>query len=193
MSIVQKFITTTDTYACFEQKHHFRIKDTKPLLAMYPLLTQFPDVIEFLATYPYTDFAGLTFEGLKKEYKVDTDWEFPGDYDLLNTDDDKIKQFDYNQQHWVPLFNDAGTNYMGVDLDPHKNGTLGQIIVYGHDEDERKVIATSFAELLQTLIHLMETKRLTSERRHFLNIVYCTYFFDGHELSHLHDVLKVLV
>lgn len=46
----------------------------------------------------------------------------------------------YACKGWVPLLSDRTGNYVGVDLDPGPNGSLGQVIVFGRDFDRKCVL-----------------------------------------------------
>lgn len=53
----------------------------------------------------------------------------------------------YYRSSWFPFAEDGGGNAWAVDLAPIKNGTYGQIVQMGSDENERRVIAASLTEL----------------------------------------------
>lgn len=55
----------------------------------------------------------------------------------------------YANKKWVPFAHDWAGNYLGLDFDPAENGTVGQVINFGRDEDEKFVIAKSFSEFMQ--------------------------------------------
>jgi cell wall assembly regulator SMI1 len=52
---------------------------------------------------------------------------------------------------WVPIADDGGGDYFCLDLAPGKGGTRGQVIVFCHDMDERRLMAKSFAAWLEKL------------------------------------------
>lgn len=52
----------------------------------------------------------------------------------------------YANSKWVPFTHDFGGNHLGLDFDPDKSGTLGQVITFGRDEDVKKLKANSFDE-----------------------------------------------
>lgn len=54
-------------------------------------------------------------------------------------------------------------NYIGVDLDPAANGVIGQIIDFGRDEDDKKVIAKSIKEYLLLLIENQDKMEIIDE------------------------------
>lgn len=53
---------------------------------------------------------------------------------------------------WVPVIEDHGGNYIGIDLDPGPKGKRGQVIVFGSDEQEMFVLANSWGEFLDLII-----------------------------------------
>jgi len=54
----------------------------------------------------------------------------------------------YFHNKWIPFISDLGGNYIGYDLDPDKNGTKGQIIIFGRDELESTLVAKSLTAFL---------------------------------------------
>ncbi|QJY49100.1 SMI1/KNR4 family protein [Pseudonocardia broussonetiae] len=52
---------------------------------------------------------------------------------------------------WWPLAEDGGGNVLVVDTDPAPGGTVGQVVVAGPDEDERRVLAPGVAAYLRAL------------------------------------------
>lgn len=57
---------------------------------------------------------------------------------------------------WVPLAHDGGGNFIGVDLAPGPNGTVGQVITYGRDDTDHHVIAPSVLSYLEQLVALLD-------------------------------------
>jgi cell wall assembly regulator SMI1 len=54
----------------------------------------------------------------------------------------------YFHLKWIPVFGDHGGNYIGIDLDPDTAGKLGQVIIFGRDEDQMIIVADSFEKFL---------------------------------------------
>jgi cell wall assembly regulator SMI1 len=52
---------------------------------------------------------------------------------------------------WIPIADDGGGDYFCLDLAPGKGGTVGQVIVFFHDSDERRLIARSYTAWLEQL------------------------------------------
>ncbi|MES2073451.1 MAG: SMI1/KNR4 family protein [Pseudomonadota bacterium] len=57
----------------------------------------------------------------------------------------------YSNPKWIPFSKDYGGNHLGIDLDPDVKGIVGQVIIFGRDEDEKLVVAASFTEFLAML------------------------------------------
>ncbi|MBY9081814.1 SMI1/KNR4 family protein [Paenibacillus sp. HN-1] len=54
----------------------------------------------------------------------------------------------YANLRWIPLFYDGSGNAVGVDLDPGEHGSIGQIINFGRDEDNKLVLAPNLAAFI---------------------------------------------
>jgi cell wall assembly regulator SMI1 len=77
----------------------------------------------------------------------------PEDFDDMITvrGDDPVHRV-YTRAPWWPLAEDGGGNHLMVDLAPPPGGTVGQVLVAGPDEDERRVLAPTLAAYLQALL-----------------------------------------
>jgi cell wall assembly regulator SMI1 len=77
----------------------------------------------------------------------------PADFDDMITvrGDDPVHRV-YTRAPWWPLAEDGGGNHLMVDLDPPAGGTLGQVLVAGPDEDERRVLAPGIGAYLAALL-----------------------------------------
>lgn len=58
----------------------------------------------------------------------------------------------YANPKWIPILNDGGGNNIGIDLDPGKTGTYGQVINFGRDEQSKFVIADSLESFLSLIL-----------------------------------------
>lgn len=47
---------------------------------------------------------------------------------------------EYSQRGWIPLIVDKAGNYIGVDINPGEEGSVGQVIVFGRDFDTKVVL-----------------------------------------------------
>lgn len=62
----------------------------------------------------------------------------------------------YTNPRWIPLAHDHNSNYIGVDLDPDKNGGVGQVINFGRDENHKVVFAESLYDLICLLVRFQD-------------------------------------
>lgn len=111
-------------------------------------------------------FYGLEFLTLDGVYDHWKQWA-----EIVNTEDDEgmkdlsmfskshvnglIKEV-YANKKWIPFAHDWGGNFLGIDFDPAEDGTHGQIINFGRDEDEKFVVAHSFSEFIEWYINELE-------------------------------------
>lgn len=68
--------------------------------------------------------------------------------DKITTDGDHLCWL-----HFSDCMNNGGSSQLFLDFTPSKKGIKGQVVRYLHDPDELEVIANSFEEYLQMLIH----------------------------------------
>lgn len=66
-------------------------------------------------------------------------------------------QLMYTNPRWIPLFNTGGGNHVGLDFDPGPQGTPGQVINFGRDEDDKTVLAKSMEHFLLDCIKRLQT------------------------------------
>lgn len=64
----------------------------------------------------------------------------------------------YADKKWLPLCNDGGGNYIGIDLDPDVNGKIGQIINFGRDEHDKVVLAESLDAFFARLTRIIRSE-----------------------------------
>ncbi|MEO5975559.1 MAG: SMI1/KNR4 family protein [Chryseolinea sp.] len=83
------------------------------------------------------------------------DFSFIADIPFTSFPEGAIKKKYFNP-NWVPIIFDNLGNYIGIDLDPDENGTVGQIIVFGRDEEDMFVIADSFHRFLDFNLELIK-------------------------------------
>lgn len=68
--------------------------------------------------------------------------------EFMRSDPEGVVKLNYYNRAWIPLTHDAGGNHIGLDFDPDTLGTRGQVIVFGGDEDTKRLIAHSFDAFL---------------------------------------------
>ena len=91
--------------------------------------------------------------GTYKVERKDYIWEEEIDFSSCPKESIRKRYFHYK---WLPIFSDYGGNFIGFDLDPDKNGTKEQIIIYGRDEEKMVVLADNLNDFLDLTIKEME-------------------------------------
>ena len=77
--------------------------------------------------------------------------------DMSSYPPDHIKNL-YANNKWIPLVHDREGNHVGIDFDPDIRGIKGQVILFGRDEDEKRLLANSFEELIEKFIYFIKNK-----------------------------------
>lgn len=62
----------------------------------------------------------------------------------------------YGNPLWIPFAYDWGGNYLGLDLDPDTQGTKGQVINFGRDEERKIAVAPSLTAFVGWLVSELE-------------------------------------
>lgn len=62
----------------------------------------------------------------------------------------------YINPAWLPLTSDGSGGHIGLDFDPWPNGRVGQVILFGRDEDVKVVLAESLGQFLEWVAGLLE-------------------------------------
>jgi cell wall assembly regulator SMI1 len=63
----------------------------------------------------------------------------------------------YTNPAWIPLASDGSGGHLGLDFDPWPEGRVGQVILYGRDEDVKVVLAESLGRFLEWIAGLLES------------------------------------
>lgn len=63
----------------------------------------------------------------------------------------------YINPRWIPLTHDGSGNHIGLDFDPWPQGRVGQVILFGRDEDVKAVLAESLGRFLEWIAGLLES------------------------------------
>ena len=106
----------------------------------------------------------LSLEGIYLEWKTWSELfdegfaEMEGEWESFHRG--KIKEVYINKQ-WIPFASDGGGNHLAIDLDPGPQGTVGQIINFGSDEDTKYVLAEDFESFLSWFITQLESGNYT--------------------------------
>jgi cell wall assembly regulator SMI1 len=62
----------------------------------------------------------------------------------------------YANPLWIPFADDQSGNHLGVDLDPNAEGSDGQVIVFGRDENRKRLVAQSFEDFIDIFVAQLE-------------------------------------
>lgn len=63
----------------------------------------------------------------------------------------------YVNLRWLPLTHDQGGNHIGLDFDPGPQGSIGQIITFGRDDEEKKLVASNFTDFIDMVIEELQS------------------------------------
>lgn len=74
----------------------------------------------------------------------------------------KVKAM-YANNKWVPFAVIWDCNYLGLDFDPGPTGKSGQMINFGREEEQKSVLADSFAEFVERYISELESGEVVFE------------------------------
>ena len=69
----------------------------------------------------------------------------------------------YISPGWILFAHDHGGNHLGIDLPPGPQGTVGQIINFGRDENDHVVLAASMTGFLEWLVSQYEAGNFVIE------------------------------
>jgi cell wall assembly regulator SMI1 len=61
---------------------------------------------------------------------------------------------------WVPIADNGAGDYFCLDLAPAKGGTVGQVILFGHENTDQRRVARSFAEWMGKLARRFQTGKI---------------------------------
>jgi cell wall assembly regulator SMI1 len=62
----------------------------------------------------------------------------------------------YANPLWIPFADDQSGNHLGIDLAPDVEGSEGQVIVFGRDENCKRLVAQSFEAFIDIFIEQLE-------------------------------------
>jgi cell wall assembly regulator SMI1 len=97
----------------------------------------------------------------------------------------------YANPLWIPFADEQSGNHLGVDLDPDAGGIEGQVILFGRDENCKKLVASSFEEFIEMFVQQLEGGNFVIDDDKVLNF---KHYLDGTPLPvggrHPLDVFK---
>ena len=68
--------------------------------------------------------------------------------DMQPENEKEIKPFIWNSK-WIPIADNGAGDYLCMDMDPTEAGTIGQVLYYWHDWEDRSLDANSFFEFIE--------------------------------------------
>jgi len=86
-------------------------------------------------------------------------WQYNSGYEPDAFDVDPGVRSVYWDPKWVPLATNGGGDYHCVDLNPDEGGTVGQVIEFLHETNERRLLASSWTAWLRSLADGLESKQ----------------------------------
>ncbi|WP_068774826.1 SMI1/KNR4 family protein [Paenibacillus sp. FJAT-26967] len=107
---------------------------------------------------------------------------------VISFESGKIQEYAYHPC-WLPIADDGGGNYLGIDFAPGESGVSGQIINYGSDETELFVIADSFQELLDLILEQFKNGNCKVLEGEDEGEFYASWHEDGHVFDDLKELL----
>ena len=115
-------------------------------------------------------FYGLGFLSLDEAASEWQSWDA-----ILSDDDDEIERLNgssttaapgivkplYGSRGWIPFAQDFSGNFLAIDLDPDDNGTRGQIINCGPDEDLKCLVADDMSAFIEWMVKALNAGKYT--------------------------------
>lgn len=98
----------------------------------------------------------------------------------------------YFNPGWIPLTSDGSGGHIGLDFDPWPGGRVGQVIIYGRDEDVKVVLAESLGQFLIWIAQLLESGNVRLEAG--ANDVVLRHFrLKEPRVDHFHEGARILL
>ena len=97
----------------------------------------------------------------------------------------------YINPRWIPLTWDGSGNSIGLDFDPWPRGRVGQVIIFGRDEDVKVVLAESLGKFLEWIAGLLESGnfRLEATEEQRLRL----FRLKNPAVEHFHEGARILL
>jgi cell wall assembly regulator SMI1 len=73
-------------------------------------------------------------------------------------------QLKYMNLGWIPLSEDGSGSHFGIDLDPGPHGTMGQVIDFGREEEDKCVLARRWGHFLADVADELERGNFLIEK-----------------------------
>lgn len=106
-------------------------------------------------------FSGIEFLSTKRileEWAIWKDLFDYGDFNNMKAESDKEISATWWDMKWIPFTYNGNGDHLCLDLNPTKEGKIGQVITLWHDSGERKKKANSFTEWFSCFVKNMYFK-----------------------------------
>lgn len=98
----------------------------------------------------------------------------------------------YTNPAWIPLTNDGSSGHIGLDFDPWPGGRVGQVILFGRDEDVKVVLAESLGQFLGWVAGLLESGNFRLEAAAD-EVVLRQFRLKEPQSDHFHEGARILL
>jgi cell wall assembly regulator SMI1 len=93
----------------------------------------------------------LTLAEIGSEWRMMKELLDEGNFDDAKSQPERGIRNDWWNLGWIPIADNGGGDYICLDMAPAKSGTAGQVILFFHDMDERRLLAKSYRAWLDKL------------------------------------------
>jgi cell wall assembly regulator SMI1 len=121
--------------------------------------------------FPYSTILGpapawrlLSVEEIDREWQMLAELSDGGDFKGNKASPATGVRPDWWNKGWLPIAGDGGGDSVCIDLSPATGGSIGQIIIFHHDDGDRPVLASSFESWLTELAGNLEAGRYRYEQ-----------------------------
>jgi cell wall assembly regulator SMI1 len=111
-------------------------------------------------------FSLLPLEQIESVWEIQRELLEIGDFTGLEAEASEEVANSWWNVKWVPFAGNGSGDYYCIDLAPTATGTVGQVIGHSHEYGERKKLANSLAEYLNSLADLLEANRLLYDQQY---------------------------
>ena len=85
-----------------------------------------------------------------------------GEFEENGTEHDNKVGEGWFRRGWIPFAGDDFGNLVCVDMDPGRRGKVGQVVIFWHDDDERKAVSSSLLSWMRTVARELPKEELES-------------------------------
>ena len=162
MSLVNEFVTTIIGIPEFKPMFKDGLTDAKlNVIEQKTGLTLPNDFKELYKLYNGQDYNGNclfdyfllnSFDDIMNTWETFKSLEEQFENDGIKSDPEIGIKDKWCNSKWLPFANTADGHSICIDYDPDETGTIGQVITYWYNSEERNLIAKSFKEFIETYL-----------------------------------------